>query len=129
MVIPGARATVATWGNLNKYIVTAHEDGTVLKWDPVTGQKLETIQAHQGAITDLQMSNDKSFFVTSSKDQSAKLFDAETFQEMKVYKSDRPLNSAAISPNREHIVMGGGQEARDVTTTSARQGKLLKENN
>ncbi len=33
-VIPDTRATHALWGNLNKYIITAHEDGSLRKWDP-----------------------------------------------------------------------------------------------
>jgi translation initiation factor 3 subunit I len=34
IVMPGARATIALWGHLNKYILTGHEDGTIMKWDP-----------------------------------------------------------------------------------------------
>lgn len=40
------------------------------------------------------------------------------------YKTERPVNSASISPLKPHVLLGGGQEARDVTTTSARQGKF-----
>lgn len=45
---------------------------------------------------------------------------------VQTYKTDRPLNSCSISPlfdreddtKRLHILVAGGQEARDVTTTS-----------
>lgn len=43
---------------------------------------------------------------------------------MKTYQTDTPLNSAAITPRKEFVILGGGQEARDVTTTSSRQGKF-----
>lgn len=43
---------------------------------------------------------------------------------MYTYKTGRPVNSAAISPIREHIILGGGQEAMNVTTTDARQGQF-----
>lgn len=43
---------------------------------------------------------------------------------MKVYQTERPVNSAAISPIRDHVVLGGGQEAMDVTTTSVKDGKF-----
>jgi len=33
---------------------------------------------------------------------------------MKTYQTDRPVNSAAISPLKEHVVLGGGQEAIEV---------------
>jgi translation initiation factor 3 subunit I len=43
---------------------------------------------------------------------------------MKNYVADTPLNSAAITPIKDFIIVGGGQAAMDVTTTSARQGKF-----
>jgi translation initiation factor 3 subunit I len=43
---------------------------------------------------------------------------------MKNYTADTPLNSAAITPTKDFIIVGGGQAAMDVTTTSARQGKF-----
>merc|ERR1712146_130077 len=54
----------------------------------------------------------------------------------KEYKSDRPLNDAVISPlhnsvdengadkSKMHVLMAGGQDAKDVTTTSAASGKF-----
>merc|ERR1712058_148109 len=50
--------------------------------------------------------------------------DAEKMDSMKVYKTERPVNSASISPVYEHVVLGGGQEAMDVTTTSTKIGKF-----
>ena len=35
-------------------------------------------------------------------------------QVLKTYQSDRPINSADISPIFDHIVLGGGQEASQV---------------
>ena len=43
---------------------------------------------------------------------------------MKLYTTDRPVNSAAISPICDHVVIGGGQEAMEVTTTAAESGKF-----
>ena len=50
--------------------------------------------------------------------QFPKLFTRQTF------KTERPVNSAAVSPIREHVVLGGGQDAMDVTTTSTKIGKF-----
>jgi translation initiation factor 3 subunit I len=33
---------------------------------------------------------------------------------IKTYKTERPINSAAISPIKDHVVLGGGQEAIEV---------------
>ncbi|CAG7819312.1 unnamed protein product [Allacma fusca] len=63
-------------------------------------------------------------FITASKDKTSKLFDTETLECLKTYKTDRPVNSATISPNLDHVVLGGGQEAMDVTRTATSQGKF-----
>uniref|UniRef100_A0A2K5I4K3 Eukaryotic translation initiation factor 3 subunit I n=1 Tax=Colobus angolensis palliatus TaxID=336983 RepID=A0A2K5I4K3_COLAP len=55
---------------------------------------------------------------------SAKLFDSTTLEHQKTFRTERPVNSAALSPNYDHVVLGGGQEAMDVTTTSTRIGKF-----
>merc|ERR1712050_267940 len=68
--------------------------------------------------------------ITSSKDQHAKLWEMENYECVKTYKTDRPLNDAAISPlycaqdPRYHVIMGGGQDAKDVTTTAGSSGKF-----
>ncbi|KAK7821696.1 hypothetical protein U0070_003737 [Myodes glareolus] len=59
-------------------------------------------------------------FVTASKDNTAKLFDSTSFEHQKTFRTERPVNTAALSPNYDHVVQGGGQETMDVTTTSTR---------
>ncbi len=63
-------------------------------------------------------------FISASKDSCAKLYDSDTLECLKTYKTDRPVNSASISPKFDHVVLGGGQEAMDVTTTSTKIGKF-----
>lgn len=43
---------------------------------------------------------------------------------LKTFVADTPLNTAAITPKKDYVILGGGQAAMDVTTTSARQGKF-----
>lgn len=56
----------------------------------------------------------------------AQLYDVKSLQLLKTYKSDRPLNAGAISPIYNHVILGGGQEAKDVTTTAGRVSLLLE---
>ncbi|KAJ8866206.1 hypothetical protein PR048_033730, partial [Dryococelus australis] len=98
------------------------------------GKILNMVKDHTGSINDMQMSKDGTMFITASKDKTAKLFDSDTLMCLKCYKTERPVNSAAISPILDHaglshcccfqVVVGGGQEAMDVTTTSTRIGKF-----
>jgi len=50
------------------------------------------------------------------------LIDTETFETLKTYNTGRLVQSAAISPLYDHILLGGGQDASSVTTTSAKAG-------
>jgi len=85
---------------------------------------VKDVFVHKSQINDLQYSKDQTFFISASKDTTAKLFDTHTLEHLKTYKTERPVNSAAISPIRDHVVLGGGQEAMEVTTTAARSGKF-----
>ncbi|KAJ5334878.1 hypothetical protein N7452_007281 [Penicillium brevicompactum] len=121
-----SKATVAQWSFLAKYILAGHEDGSVSQYDPKTGEIVENIQIHEfdSAITDLQMSPDRLSFITASKDKSAKLISSRNLAILKTYTTDTPLNTASITPKKNFVILGGGQAAMDVTTTSARQGKF-----
>jgi translation initiation factor 3 subunit I len=46
----------------------------------------------------------------------------QTFEVLKTYKSAAPINSAAMSPIFDHVLIGGGQDAAAVTTTAAKAG-------
>lgn len=76
-----------------------------------------TIKAHDSDVTCLITSYDHSMFATASKDAKTKVFDIMTFEEICCFATDRPLNGVALSPIRDHLVVVGGVEARDVTTT------------
>ncbi|KAG8738033.1 translation initiation factor eIF3 subunit [Ceratobasidium sp. 414] len=140
----GSKATVAAFSYTNDIIITGlsniryhkleltqfvilagHESGKVACFDVKSGEETNSNQrAHLEQVTDLQLSLDRTYFITSSKDRSAKLHETKTLKVLKNYMTDGPLNSAAIAPLRPYILVGGGQEAMNVTTTSARQGKF-----
>ncbi|XP_002734611.1 eukaryotic translation initiation factor 3 subunit I-like [Saccoglossus kowalevskii] len=88
------------------------------------GEQLVCVREHAKQINDIQPYKDLTMIATASKDTTAKLFDTQSFKHLKTYKTERPVNSASISPIRDHVVLGGGQEAMDVTTTSTRIGKF-----
>jgi len=77
-------------------------------------KEMRKVKPHNGQIMDLQANIDLTLLISSSKDTTAKLFDIETLDHLKTYTTERPVNSAAISPIKEHVVLGGGQEAIEV---------------
>jgi translation initiation factor 3 subunit I len=119
-----SKCTRALWANLNKSIFSCHADGRIIEWDAETGDKKQEVAAHSAGINDMQMSLDGVFLITASSDNSSKLWDLKTMTHLKTYQTERPVNSAAISPVMEHIALGGGQEASQVTTTSSKSGKF-----
>jgi translation initiation factor 3 subunit I len=120
-----AKITAAVWGPLDEYIYTGHEDGEVAVYNPYVEEKLMGTKEHNGQINDIQWAlPHQGYFITASKDHSARLFDRFQLECLKVYKSDRPVNSAAISRTNKQVILGGGQEASQVTTTASRAGKF-----
>lgn len=120
-----SKATCIAWSDCNGYLVSGHQDGSVRLWDAQSGKKVAEVRdQHTDAIKDLQMSPDRSFFITASRDNSAKLFETSTLKVLKEFKTERPVNSAAISPIRNQVIVAGGQEALHVTTTSSRAGQF-----
>jgi len=121
----GSKATVCAFTYLPGLVVTGHESGKVALFDIKTGDEvLNNERAHMDVVTDLQLSSDRTYFVTSSKDKTARIHDTKTLMVIKTYSTETPLNSAALAPNRPYVLLGGGQEAMSVTTTSTRQGKF-----
>jgi translation initiation factor 3 subunit I len=124
---PQGRINRAMWGPLNKTIISAGEDATIRIWDAETGKLLKESDpetGHQKVITSMAKSADGSHFITGSHDKTAKLWDIRTLKVLKTYTTERPVNAAAISPLLDHVVIGGGQEASQVTMTSSRAGKF-----
>ena len=108
-----AKVTSAIWGFKDETIITGHENGVIATWNSKTGDFLTSVKEHTASVVDLQPSTDYSTFISASKDTSAKLFGMSDLKVHKQYLSGRPVNSAAISPLKEHIVLGGGQEGKE----------------
>lgn len=122
--VDGSKVTSILWGPLDETIISGHEDGKITMWDLKMGKEVHSVHDHAASINDLQFNKDGTHFVSASKDCTAKLFDTDTLECLKTYKTERPVNSAALSPIMDHVVLGGGQEAMEVTTTSTRVGKF-----
>lgn len=123
------KATCLGWTIGDEYIIAGFDSGNIVKYDASTGKEVMRIKAHgkntsEGRVNRTRFNREKSVFITASRDNYAKLIDPETLEVIKEYKTDRPVNGAAICPIHPHILLGGGQDAQNVTTTSASQGKF-----
>lgn len=119
-----SKITASTWGTLDDTIITGHEGGDLMIWDMRRENNLVyKCKPHNKTITSLQKDKRSSFVISASKDCTSKLFDIETLKELKMYKTEKPVNSAAISPIKDHVLLGGGQEAVDAAVYS-KSGKF-----
>ena len=117
-------ATNIVWLNLNEALFVTFDNGCIRLYDPMNGEELEEIQPHEKKINRVSFNRDKTLFITSSADFTAKLYDVVDLKHLKTYQTDRPVNDAVISPTKDHILLGGGQEAMSVTTTAGKVGKF-----
>jgi translation initiation factor 3 subunit I len=75
IVCDESKATVAGWSYLSKYIIAGHEDGSVSQYDAKTGELIDNVPIHElgQPIVDIQWSPDRTYFITASKDKTAKV--------------------------------------------------------
>jgi translation initiation factor 3 subunit I len=70
----GSKATVCAFSYLPGIIVTGHESGKVALFDMKSGDEVQSNErAHSDVVTDLQLSPDRTYFITSSKDKCARV--------------------------------------------------------
>jgi translation initiation factor 3 subunit I len=116
------KCTCLTWTYADEFIIAGFDSGMLVKYDPVVGKEVtRTTKLHSDRINSITWNKDKTLFITASKDCFAKIIDPYTFEVVKEIKTERPVNGAVFSPTHPHIILGGGQDAQTVTTTSSSQ--------
>ncbi|KRY59254.1 Eukaryotic translation initiation factor 3 subunit I [Trichinella britovi] len=119
----GKKATSGLWAHLDDTVLLGTDHGELVKYDlRKPDLTAYTVKEHKREVMDLKTSNEQILVISASKDNTARLFDVKTLECLKTYKAERPVNSAAISPIRDHVMLGGGLEAMNVTTTDTRHG-------
>jgi len=113
------KITKGLWGRHNQSIVTSHTDGYIRIYSTETGKEACSARVHDKEIGDLRWDKYHGLLITASKDGSAKLIDSRNLEVVKTYFAGRPLNSAAISPLMDHVILGGGEQAVDAALSAA----------
>jgi len=123
--IERVRVTQGKWGPLDETICITTDKGEFLIYSYVNKKLVKKMEPHTNVITSLVFDRYKLLMMTSSKDGTAILYNARTFEKLKTYKTGRPINACSISPIKDEVLLGGGQEARDVTTTAVDQRQFM----
>lgn len=97
--------------------------------DIATNTELIGSDLHKGEIFAFTVTYDHTMLATCSKDGTSKLINPQTFEPVRVFSFNKPCRAASISPLYEssdiqkfHILLAGGQDAKEVTTTQAKEG-------
>jgi translation initiation factor 3 subunit I len=85
-------ATNIVWLNLNEALFVTFDNGAIRLYDPQTGEELDEFYPHEKKINRVSFNLDKTLFITSSADFTAKLYDVVDLNHLKRSESTR-LNS------------------------------------
>lgn len=113
-----AKITHAAWGPTNDTIYFS-EGGSIHILDVPTMTVKQSRLIHDGENPDInRFTFDPTYLTlaTASKDCTAHLVDHRDLNTIQVYESDVPINAISINPYSDHIILGGGMDAQDVTT-------------
>jgi WD40 repeat protein len=107
------RGGLAIFSPDGKHLVTAlgdqggfsQEPSVVKLWDAATGKELATLQRHEWRIFNLQFTADGKRLVSASADGSVKVWDMEGNRELRDFRADFDMNSAAfaLSPDGKQL--------------------------
>jgi len=119
------RVTQAKWGPLDETICITTDAGEFFVYSCLKKEVIKKWKDHTNVITSLVFDRYKLLMMTSSKDGTALLYNARNYERLKTYTTGRPINACSISPVKDEVLIGGGQEARDVTTTAVDQRQFM----
>lgn len=124
--------TQASFGYLNKTLYCSTMKGKMMVIDIESEEMTLEEKIHPGhQIFSFSFSNDFTMLASCGKDGKCKLLHPDTLEVLKIYDKQAPCRCAAFSPlcnmegsDKYHILIGGGQDARDVTTTKETEGSF-----
>jgi hypothetical protein len=98
-------------------------------YDLTQGKYILEEDVHKLEIFSFTVTYDHTMLITCSKDGFAKLLHPRTLEVIREFAFVKPCRAACISPlfdstdnQKFHVLLAGGQDARDVTTTKATEG-------
>eukprot|EP00758_Cryptobia_borreli_P006560 Tbor_TRINITY_DN5176_c5_g3::TRINITY_DN5176_c5_g3_i1::g.25887::m.25887/K03246/EIF3I; translation initiation factor 3 subunit I len=116
--------TSAVWGGNNKYIYFGTKTGVVVKYDVEAGKTVSESFVHNAQVNQLHFDSNYLTLVSASADKTACLIDPRVAKGFRRYEDSTPVNDASISPITDHVLLGGGTDAQDVTTTQSGSGRF-----
>ncbi|KAG9124749.1 translation initiation factor eIF3 subunit [Ceratobasidium sp. 392] len=124
-------------------LFTASKDHIINVWYTHNGERVGTYNDHNGSVWTVDVDSQSRFLLSGAADNMMKLWEASTGKCLYTWEFPTAVKRVAWSEDDKEILcvteqrmgyqgairvfkilVGGGQEAMNVTTTSARQGKF-----
>ncbi|XP_056281002.1 apoptotic protease-activating factor 1 [Pseudoliparis swirei] len=100
-------------------------DGTVMMWDTASGEKLQDVEAHRGAILSCDVSPDARLFATTSADKTAKLWRCDSWLCVHTLSGHQDcVRSCRFSWDNRRLATG--DDNGEIRLWSAEDGALLR---
>merc|ERR1711916_122495 len=101
---------------MGETIIAVDGMGRISKFDTETGKELMCVECHDDAIVSFDLDSKGLQMATASLDYTACLWDVKTLENVKRIETNIPVRAVSINPVNDHLILAGGQDAKDVAT-------------
>ena len=101
------------------------ESNGIRVWDVASGRALATVLDHEDVVEDAVFSLDGTQVASGSKDQTLRIWDAETGQVVGLVRADDEVRSVAFSPDGSHVAAGLADGGVDIWNASTLANVLM----
>jgi WD40 repeat protein len=126
-VLSGAldKVNFVTFSPDGRWLASGHMDGSIILWDPSTGQRVRTLTGHARYVTSLAFSPDGRLLASGSDDYTVKLWDPNSGSVIRTMNPDSTsVRSIAFSPDGK--LLASGTKGGNATFWNPLTGEPLK---
>jgi serine/threonine protein kinase/WD40 repeat protein/tetratricopeptide (TPR) repeat protein len=98
---------------------------SVTLWSRETGRELLRFSGHSGEVTSAQFSPEGGHILSTSRDQSARLWDATSGELLATLRADTALRSAVFSPDGDRVVLVPASESEPASLWDTHRNSRL----
>jgi WD40 repeat protein len=109
----GAPVKAIALNNDGRAVAGATDDGRIGVWD-TTGEKIATLQGHEGQVTALAFSPDGRRLASAGADGTAKIWDILRQREARTFGHKGPVTSVSFSPDGSRLATGSDDKVVSV---------------
>lgn len=92
-----------------RMLASAGNDGTILLWNPETGERSQVLHGHEGRVTGVAFSPDGGRLASSGRDQTVRLWDLGTGTQAQIIQEQSDVVHAALISTDETMVVYDGE--------------------